>query len=142
MPWSGVGRTNSDNYGIGTTVPTRKKLHVNDVMRLQPRSSAPSSPQAGDMYIDSSDGNRLKVYDGSTWPELVGNINWRGNSKFHVPNFYGTPKYVRIRDIFGQKFGNMNKVYFHPTDRTLCPSPRWDSRQLLILLLFVQKFDW
>jgi hypothetical protein len=54
------------NVGIGTTQPARK-LHVNDVMRLQPRSSAPSSPQAGDMYIDSSDGNRLKVYDGSTW---------------------------------------------------------------------------
>jgi hypothetical protein len=55
----------SGNVGIGITKPARK-LHVNDVMRLQPRSSAPSSPSMGDMYMDSNDG-KLKVYDGSTW---------------------------------------------------------------------------
>jgi hypothetical protein len=53
------------NVGIGTTTPARK-LHVTDVMRLQPRSSAPSSPSEGDMYMDSSD-HKLKVYDGGTW---------------------------------------------------------------------------
>jgi hypothetical protein len=54
------------NVGIGTTSPTRK-LHVNDVMRLEPRATAPSSPSPGDMYIDSSDSNKLKVWDGSLW---------------------------------------------------------------------------
>jgi hypothetical protein len=56
----------SGNIGMGETSPART-LHVNDVIRLEPRSGAPSSPAAGDMYIDSTDGNRLKVYDGSTW---------------------------------------------------------------------------
>jgi hypothetical protein len=53
------------NVGIGTTSPARK-LHINDVMRLEPRNSAPSSPSAGDIYFDSSD-NKLKCYDGTTW---------------------------------------------------------------------------
>ncbi|MFC1683092.1 hypothetical protein ACFL0G_02645, partial [Candidatus Zixiibacteriota bacterium] len=51
--------------GIGTESPARK-LHVNDVMRLEPRTTVPSSPQMGDMYIRSSDG-KLMVYDGSVW---------------------------------------------------------------------------
>ena len=51
--------------GIGTTDPARK-LHVNDVMRLQPRADIPSDPSKGDMYIRDSDG-KLMVYDGSVW---------------------------------------------------------------------------
>ena len=54
------------NVGIGVSAPERT-LHVNDVLRLQPRATAPSDPKAGDMYIDSSDSNKLKVYDGTTW---------------------------------------------------------------------------
>jgi len=54
-----------DNLGIGTTLPQRS-LHVNDVLRLEPRSTAPSSPSEGDMYMDSSD-HTLKVYDGTLW---------------------------------------------------------------------------
>ena len=42
-------------------------LTINNVLKLTPRSTAPSNPVAGMMYIDSSDGNRLKVYDGSVW---------------------------------------------------------------------------
>jgi hypothetical protein len=53
------------NVGMGTTNPARQ-LHVKDVMRLEPRASAPSSPSKGDMYMDSTD-NKLKVYDGTTW---------------------------------------------------------------------------
>lgn len=56
------------NVGIGTSSPTRP-LHVNDVMRLQPRNGAPSSPGAGDIYFDSAD-NKLKCYDGSVWQDL------------------------------------------------------------------------
>jgi len=51
--------------GIGTTTPARS-LHVSDTMRLEPRSSAPSSPSAGDIYFDSTS-SKLKCYDGSTW---------------------------------------------------------------------------
>ncbi|MFC1682904.1 hypothetical protein ACFL0G_01685, partial [Candidatus Zixiibacteriota bacterium] len=54
------------NFGIGTTSPARK-LHVNDVIRLEPRATAPASPSPGDMYIDSSDSNKLKVWDGAMW---------------------------------------------------------------------------
>jgi hypothetical protein len=53
------------NVGIGTSIPART-LHVNDVMRLEPRASAPSSPSEGDMYMDSTD-HKLKVYDGTAW---------------------------------------------------------------------------
>lgn len=53
------------NVGIGTTDPQRT-LHVNDVMRLEPRSSAPSSPSEGDIYMDSSV-HKLMVYDGTIW---------------------------------------------------------------------------
>lgn len=51
--------------GIGTSTPQRV-LHVNDVMRLEPRATAPASPSKGDIYFDSTD-NILKVYDGTAW---------------------------------------------------------------------------
>jgi hypothetical protein len=56
----------SNKYvGINTTTPARN-LHINDVMRLQPRSAAPSSPAEGDIYYSSSS-HKLMVYDGTTW---------------------------------------------------------------------------
>jgi hypothetical protein len=60
FPGSQVG-----NVGIGTDSPTRK-LHINDVMRLEPRSSAPLTPMKGDIYMDDIT-NKLMVYDGTTW---------------------------------------------------------------------------
>ena len=53
------------NVGINMTSPARR-LHINDVMRLEPRATAPSSPSEGDIYMDSTD-HKLKVYDGTTW---------------------------------------------------------------------------
>jgi hypothetical protein len=53
------------NFGIGTAAPART-LHVNAVMRLEPISTAPTSPAKGDMYFDSTI-NKLRVYDGTTW---------------------------------------------------------------------------
>ena len=53
--------------GINIASPARS-LHVNDVMRLEPRASAPSSPSAGDIYFDSTD-NMLKCYNGLTWKD-------------------------------------------------------------------------
>ena len=55
----------ANNVGIGITSPVRK-LHVNDVMRLEPRNSAPSGASAGDIYFNSTV-NKLMVYDGTTW---------------------------------------------------------------------------
>ncbi len=57
--------TNTGNLGLGTTTPARA-LHVSDVMRLEPRSSAPTSPSKGDIYFDNTL-NKLRVYDGTTW---------------------------------------------------------------------------
>ncbi len=57
------------NVGIGEQTPQRT-LHVNDLMRLEPRSSAPSSPALGDIYTDS-DSNELCFYNGSSWTGLV-----------------------------------------------------------------------
>lgn len=51
--------------GVGTSVP-ETTLHVDGVMRLEPRSTAPTSPARGDMYFDSTI-NKLRVYDGTTW---------------------------------------------------------------------------
>ena len=59
------GDFGSKNVGINTTTPARN-LHINDVMRLQPRATAPSSPAMGDIYMDSSL-KKLMVYDGTTW---------------------------------------------------------------------------
>ena len=53
------------NVGIGTANPARK-LHVNDVMRLEPRATAPSSPLEGDIYMDGSS-HKLMVFDGTDW---------------------------------------------------------------------------
>ena len=60
FPGSQVG-----NVGIGTDSPARK-LHINDVMRLEPRSTAPANPSKGDIYMDDLS-NKLMVYDGSAW---------------------------------------------------------------------------
>lgn len=60
-----VSEEDAGNVGIGIIAPARI-LHVKDVMRLEPRSSAPSSPSAGDLYFNSSD-NKLKCYDGTVW---------------------------------------------------------------------------
>jgi hypothetical protein len=56
------------NLGIGTNMPQRT-LHVNDVMRLEPRSTAPLQPSAGDLYFDNSL-LKLRVYDGIAWRNL------------------------------------------------------------------------
>lgn len=54
--------------GIGTTEPKRR-LHVNDVMRLEPRAVAPASPEEGDLYINSTD-HRIYCYLDGVWKPL------------------------------------------------------------------------
>jgi hypothetical protein len=58
-------RLTTIGLGIGIQTPQRV-LHVNDVMRLEPRTSAPTSPAKGDIYFDNTL-NKLRVYDGTTW---------------------------------------------------------------------------
>lgn len=53
--------------GIGTSDPKRR-LHVNDVLRLEPTPDEPKDPSAGDMYFDSEI-NKLRVYDGNDWQD-------------------------------------------------------------------------
>ncbi|MCD4734981.1 MAG: hypothetical protein K8R53_02965 [Bacteroidales bacterium] len=53
------------DLGIKTRTPERA-LHVNDTIRLEPRSTAPDSPAEGDIYMDSGE-HKLKVYDGTQW---------------------------------------------------------------------------
>jgi hypothetical protein len=58
------------NVGIGTTNPQRK-LHIDDVMRLEP-TSAPSNPMPGDIYFDGGM-QKLRVYTnngGGQWENL------------------------------------------------------------------------
>ena len=57
--------------GVGTMSPQRN-LHVNNVMRLEPRATAPSSPSKGDIYMDNSD-NILKYFNGSSWENVSTN---------------------------------------------------------------------
>jgi hypothetical protein len=54
--------------GIGTTSPQRA-LHISDVLRLEPRASAPSSPSEGDIYVNST-GHHIYCYLNNTWKQL------------------------------------------------------------------------
>ena len=65
--------------GVGTMSPQRN-LHINDVMRLEPRPTAPTNPSKGDIYMDDSD-NTLKFYDGASWENATGSPS-SSNSNF------------------------------------------------------------
>ena len=56
------------DFGVGTSSPARA-LHISDTMRLQSRSTAPTSPVIGDIYVDS-DSSELCFYDGTSWTGL------------------------------------------------------------------------
>ncbi len=51
--------------GINVLNPQRN-LHVKDVLRLEPRHSAPDNPAEGDMYYDAVL-KKLRVFDGNSW---------------------------------------------------------------------------
>jgi hypothetical protein len=56
----------NENGNVGVGVTPARSLHVKDVMRIEPRSSAPSSPSKGDIYFDNTT-DKLCVYDGTMW---------------------------------------------------------------------------
>ena len=58
----------SGNVGIGTSSPERP-LHISDVLRLEPRASAPTSPSQGDIYVNSSD-HHIYCYLNGVWKQL------------------------------------------------------------------------
>jgi len=61
---------NGGDVGIGTASPARK-LHVNDVLRLEPRSTYPSSPSDGDICVVGSAGGRhIYCYLNGAWRQL------------------------------------------------------------------------
>lgn len=51
--------------GVNVCNPQRN-LHVKDVMRLEPRTTAPDNASEGDLYYDATL-HKLRVYDGTTW---------------------------------------------------------------------------
>lgn len=54
--------------GIGTTSPQRA-LHISDVLRLEPRATAPASPSEGDIYVNSTD-HHMYCYLNGVWRQL------------------------------------------------------------------------
>ena len=58
------------NIGAGTSNPQRT-MHINDVLRLEPRSAPPEAPSEGDIYVNSSD-HHLYCYLGGNWKRLDG----------------------------------------------------------------------
>lgn len=58
----------SGNVGIGTSSPQRP-LHISDVLRLEPRASAPTSPSEGDIYVNSGD-HHIYCYLNGVWRQL------------------------------------------------------------------------
>jgi len=51
--------------GVNVCKPQRN-LHVKDVMRLEPRTTAPENASEGDLYYDATL-HKLRVYDGTAW---------------------------------------------------------------------------
>ena len=60
----------STEVGFGVTVPARP-VHIKDVMRLEPRSSYPTSPSDGDLCVIGNTGSRhIFCYLNGTWVRL------------------------------------------------------------------------
>ena len=66
------------NVGIGafsTANQPQQNLHIKDVMRLEPRASAPGSASMGDIYVYSTTATgpgALCFYDGVAWSKAAG----------------------------------------------------------------------
>ncbi|MDB0007339.1 hypothetical protein N9E30_05240 [Flavobacteriales bacterium] len=70
------------NVGVNTDNP-QQILHVNDVMRLEPREIAPEDPSKGDIYMDDVD-NKLKYFDGNEWQYFSANSNIRKSFNYPI----------------------------------------------------------
>ncbi len=54
--------------GIGTNTPQRP-LHINDILRLEPRNQVPADPSEGDVYVNSTD-HHIYCYVAGVWKQL------------------------------------------------------------------------
>lgn len=63
--YSGTADCGNGKMGVNVCDPQRS-LHVKDVLRLEPRDTAPDNPGKGDIYFDGTL-NKLRVYDGTVW---------------------------------------------------------------------------
>lgn len=72
---AGYNETGSNKLYISnsnTTTPliygdfTKGEVTIKDVIKLTPRTSAPTAPTKGTMYFDNAT-NKLRVYDGTVW---------------------------------------------------------------------------
>jgi len=54
---------------VGTSVTDPIVLKNNGAVNFVPRATAPTSPDIGDVYFDSTD-NKLKCWDGTAWRAL------------------------------------------------------------------------
>lgn len=68
-PYTFTRAVDGASLGIQIKKPKRN-IHINDTMRLEPRSSPPSSPSLGDIYVNK-DSHELCFYDGKNWVGLV-----------------------------------------------------------------------
>jgi len=57
------------NGDLGIGITPARKLHISDVMRLEPRAAAPSSPSEGDIYVNSTD-HHIYCYLNGLWKQL------------------------------------------------------------------------
>ncbi len=55
-------------YVDGDSSIVKGKLHIDDILKLEPRASAPTPASAGDIYYNSGT-NKLQVYNGTTWED-------------------------------------------------------------------------
>ncbi len=58
------------NSGFGTTEPKRT-VHINDVLRLEPRNTSPQNASLGDMYVNGIS-NEICFFNSNIWKGLNG----------------------------------------------------------------------
>lgn len=120
------------NSGFGTTEPQRT-VHINDVMRLEPRDTAPDNASLGDIYVD----NRSKepcFYTGNSWTGMIGEICGdniiNNNSDMYINNFringreglFINDTYIGVSEIYEGNISEDNyalisneEVYYNQT---------------------------
>lgn len=118
--------TSTGNVGIGTASPNRL-LEVAGPVRISP-AALPGSPAAGDIAVDSGDGNKLKVHNGTGWLTATATANGTTNRipKYTAANTMGdsaitddgnritaTRSIAAIRNTVGADTVNLNLSNTH-----------------------------
>jgi hypothetical protein len=64
-----IGTTSTGVVALFTNTTERLRVKGNGQVRFVPLAAAPGSPEAGDVYYDSTT-NKLRCYNGTTWNDL------------------------------------------------------------------------